>query len=163
MSVATSNRLQVHLPGQRVGELQRERSGRVSWLPLPEWEAMNQRPRLGIAFLRRPGLRHAGTGIPEWSDRHGWGVPGGPTLSLGLGGERHFAMLDMDALTRHSTKSGFAWAKQEAMEGIQRARDGWASVEADMPPLMRKAMNEHWRRVPILKTMAPLEILKGND
>jgi serine/threonine-protein kinase HipA len=97
----------------------------------------------------------------SWDDRYGWGLPKGPTLALRLGGVRRFAMLDMDALSRHATKSGFEWAKREAIEGIQRAKDGWASIQADIPPLMRRAMNEHWRRVPILRTMAPSEILNS--
>jgi serine/threonine-protein kinase HipA len=89
----------------------------------------------------------------SWRDRHGWALPRGPALALGLGGVRQFAALDMAALTRHALKAGFAWAKQETLRGIERARDAWASVEGDMPPLMRDAVIEHWASVPVLKTM----------
>ena len=75
--------------------------------------------------------------------------------ALGLGGERRFALLDAVALRRHAQKSGLTWAAEEAMHGIERARRAWASVEAEAPPLMREAMQEHWRSVPLLRAVAP--------
>ena len=91
----------------------------------------------------------------SWRDRHGWGLRNGPTLSLGLGGERRFGRLDADTLSRHERKAGFSWAKAETLQGIERARDVWSSIEGEMPPLMRTAMYEHWRSVPLLRTMLP--------
>lgn len=58
--------LSVHLPGQRVGTLTRDRHGRVEWAPEPAWLATNQTPRLGLEFLRNPGVQVSGTGLPPW-------------------------------------------------------------------------------------------------
>jgi HipA-like protein len=59
-------RLDVTLSGQRVGCLEMDRGGLVTWAPEAEWEARGQHPRLGVAFLRTLGPRHAGTGLPAW-------------------------------------------------------------------------------------------------
>ena len=58
--------LDVSLASQPVGRLELHRSGLARWVPLDEWEERGQRPRLGIAFLRRPGPRSEGTGLPAW-------------------------------------------------------------------------------------------------
>lgn len=90
----------------------------------------------------------------SWRDRFGWGVRGGPTLSLGLGKIQRFALLDRDALLRHAAKAGFSWAVDEVLNGIERARNAWSAVESDMPDIMRNALIEHWNQVPVLRTMA---------
>jgi serine/threonine-protein kinase HipA len=59
-------RLIVTLPGRRVGQLLQDRGGLTRWTPDPDWEAEGQRPRLGIDFLRQPGPKRAGTGLPAW-------------------------------------------------------------------------------------------------
>lgn len=66
MSRSGPSPLGVDLPGQHVGRLERNRSGLTSWVPDPDWEAKDQRPRLGTAFLREPGARSQGTGLPAW-------------------------------------------------------------------------------------------------
>lgn len=121
----------------------------------------------GDAHLKNWSLRWGNADRPDltpcydfvstvsWHDRHGWGVPEGPSLSLGLGGQRRFSRLDASALTEHARRSGYSWATEETLQGIERARDVWATVEAEMPPLMRTAMSEHWQRVPLLKGMLP--------
>jgi len=91
----------------------------------------------------------------SWADRHGWKLPRGPSLALGLGGERQFSRIGTEVLSRHATKTGFPWAKDEILNGIERARDAWPSAETDMPALMRAAMVDHWRRVPVLQSMLP--------
>lgn len=64
----TPRRLAVWLPGRRVGELVQARGGLVTWTPERAWEAEGQHPRLGAAFLSRPGPRQVGTGLPAWFD-----------------------------------------------------------------------------------------------
>lgn len=58
--------LEVRLSSQRVGLLERTRAGLVRWLPDPIWERGGQRPRLGLDFLRSPGMQEAATGLPPW-------------------------------------------------------------------------------------------------
>jgi serine/threonine-protein kinase HipA len=89
----------------------------------------------------------------SWRDRFGWGVRGGPTISLGLGKEKRFALLDNDTLLRHAARSGFLWAVEETMQGIERARNAWSTIEAEMPIMMRDALVEHWNNVPLLRAL----------
>lgn len=89
----------------------------------------------------------------SWGDRHGWAVPRGPQLALGLGGERRFSRLTRDVLTRHTEKCGLPWAMTEILMGIERARDSWAASAESMPAFMRQALVEHWRRVPLLESI----------
>ena len=58
--------LRVSLPGLTVGALNRNRHGLTTWTPQTEWERLGQHPRLGVAFLRKPGTRVEGTGLPAW-------------------------------------------------------------------------------------------------
>ncbi len=90
-----------------------------------------------------------------WRDRHGWARHQGPELALALGQERLFSRLNSEVLRRHGARSGFAWAGQEIMVGIERARDAWAATESMMPAAMRTALIEHWQRVPLLNSMLP--------
>jgi serine/threonine-protein kinase HipA len=59
-------RLEVRLPGRRVGELVQDRTGLVRWEPDRSWEAGGQHPRLGAVFLLNPGVKQAGTGLLSW-------------------------------------------------------------------------------------------------
>ena len=106
----------------------------------------------------RPGLTpcYDLVATVSWGDKHGWSLPGGPELALGLGGERRFSRLTQEILDRHAARSGFPWAKSEILAGIERARDAWAATEEAMPGLMRTALLEHWRRVPLLRAMTSL-------
>jgi HipA-like protein len=262
----TGPSLIVSLPGQQVGQLERNRSGLTLWRPSAAWEENGQHPRLGVGFLRKPGQRLAGTGLPAWFDNllpdvdsalrqrmciaHGlresdvfgllralgsdlagaveisaatgaatskdessahsqsddaqagavappnqlrfslagmqlkfsmsmanerltlgasgagakWIVklpsyrflPRGPSLSLGLGGERRFARINTLVLDHHVERSGCPWAKDEILSGIERARDAWASSVEAMRELMRRALETHWERVPL-----PSGMLRG--
>lgn len=96
----------------------------------------------------------------SWPDQHGWAVPGGPSISLGLGRERRFAHLDTGALSRHSALSHFPWAADEIMVGIEKARDSWASVESEAPSVMRDALAHHWKNVPILKSLLRTDTMR---
>lgn len=60
--------LEVRVYGVHVGELSRDRDGRVRFAPDARWLARRQRPRLGWAFLVDPSPRVAGTGLPTWFD-----------------------------------------------------------------------------------------------
>ena len=64
----TSSYLKVVLSDEQVGTLERNRDGLTTWDPSSQWEARGQHPRLGITFLRTPGMRRAGTGLPAWFD-----------------------------------------------------------------------------------------------
>jgi hypothetical protein len=44
-------------------------------------------------------------------------------LALALGKERRFSRLNTTVLKRHSAKSGYSWAHEEIMQGIERARE----------------------------------------
>lgn len=57
---------EVWLSGQRVGVLERNQQGLTRWIPDTGWEQGGQRPRLGLAFLRSPGPKQSGTGLPSW-------------------------------------------------------------------------------------------------
>lgn len=57
---------EVWLSGQRVGLLQRSQHGLTRFVPDPSWEHGGQRPRLGLSFLRSPGPKQSGTGLPAW-------------------------------------------------------------------------------------------------
>jgi serine/threonine-protein kinase HipA len=89
----------------------------------------------------------------SWADRFGWDLPIGPSLSLGLGGERRFGRINTLVLDHHVERSGCPWAKDEILSGIERARDAWASSVEAMPELMRRALETHWERVPLLSGM----------
>lgn len=112
-----------------------------------EWGAAN-RPKLSPCYDL--------VATVSWRDRHGWDLPGGPRLALSLGRVKRFALLDDEALRRHADRSGQPWARDEIMNGIERARTAWAAVEANAPPIMREALVEHWSRVPVLAKAGPL-------
>lgn len=86
-----------------------------------------------------------------WEDRLGWRLRGGPNLALTLGGVRAFGRLDEAALDALVKKSSQFWAAEELMAGIGRARDTWGSQEGTVPEVMRRAIDEHWKEVPLLR------------
>ncbi len=59
-------RLDVRVSGIAVGQLERDREGRVRFGLDPDWLERGQLPRLGLGFLRDPSPRVAGTGLPAW-------------------------------------------------------------------------------------------------
>lgn len=61
-----STALDVWLPGRRVGSVEAIGDGRSRWRPDLAWERGGQHPRLGVTFLRRPGLRGAVPMLPAW-------------------------------------------------------------------------------------------------
>ena len=88
--------LSVRVSGVVVGRLDRNREGRVRFLLDEAWLAGGQLPRLGLAFLRAPGPRLAGTGMPVWFEGllppsesalrarvcHEWGIRDGDSAAL---------------------------------------------------------------------------------
>ncbi len=58
--------LTVRVSGVVVGRLQRNRDGLVRFHLDSDWLDEGQMPRLGLAFLRAPGPRLTGTGLPLW-------------------------------------------------------------------------------------------------
>jgi HipA-like protein len=89
----------------------------------------------------------------SWARKLGWDQPGGPQLSLRVGGERRFAHLDDEVLAVHVKSSRQRWAGEELMSGIIRARAAWPDVRDQAPPAMRAALDIHWDQVPILRRM----------
>ena len=83
--------------------------------------------------------------------QHGWGAAKGPTLGLSLGGTRLFAALTTEVMDRFVERSRQPWATEELRRGIVEAADAWDRVSALAPQAMRLALEEHWRRVPLLR------------
>jgi hypothetical protein len=81
----------------------------------------------------------------------GWESSRSPSLALGIGGRRSFALLDSQALAAHVEKSGLPWAGEELLAGIVRARDAWRYAKHQAPRVMITAIDNHWARVPILR------------
>lgn len=89
-------RLVVHLAGRRVGWLDRNRAGRIAWVPDQRWLDEGQRPRLGLDFLRNPGVQSSASALPVWFENllpetgsalrqalcRQWGVHEGDDLAL---------------------------------------------------------------------------------
>jgi serine/threonine-protein kinase HipA len=86
-------------------------------------------------------------------DRLGWRRPRGPELALRLGGEGLFARLEDRTLDTFAQTSGYAWAKNEIIAGIDRSRNAWADVAGSAPRRMREALKTHWASVPLLTRM----------
>lgn len=104
---------------------------------------------------RRPTLSpvydHVATvSWPAW----GWDADRPPTLGLSLGGKRSFAALTGAVLDRFVARSGQAWAADELRRGILDASAAVDALGPSAPEAMRRALTEHWRRVPILREVA---------
>lgn len=97
----------------------------------------------------------------SWRELHGWGCRESPRLALSLGGEHRFSALNRRVLERLGAKTGTRWVADEVMTGIERARDSWDATEGAAPELMRDAVFEHWRNVPLLREMQPLSRQSG--
>lgn len=93
----------------------------------------------------------------SWRGAHGWGGQEEPKLSLSIGRVKKFRLVDAQALERHARRSGQRWAKEAVLEGIERARDTWPQVKEQAPEVMRQAIAEHWRRVPVLRSVGELK------
>ncbi len=89
-----------------------------------------------------------------WEERFGWGLRGGPTLSLGLGRTQRFALLNEGALKLHAEKADCPWAIEETKAGILRGRDAWAAASGTAPEFMRTAIAKHWENVPLLRSFS---------
>ena len=59
-------RLGVRLAERRVGHIDRNRFGLLSWVPDADWLADDQHPRLGLDFLRQPGVQQSTHALPVW-------------------------------------------------------------------------------------------------
>ena len=87
-----------------------------------------------------------------WRDKLGWGLKGGPTLALALGGQKEFRQLNNTALQEATQRVGVAWLSDEVRDGIERAKRAWKDIEQTTPSRMCKAVAEHWDAVPLLAT-----------
>ncbi len=87
-----------------------------------------------------------------WPDL-GWERPDGPRLALGLGQEHLFRKIDLATLDTFAERSQIPWAKDEVREGILRAKESWREIEGVAPERMRRALEIHWKNVPVLSTM----------
>ena len=108
----------------------------------------------------RPGLAPCYDFVSTiaWSNLFGWDTAEGLQLSLGLGREKDFARLTQFTLEDHAANSHCAWSKDEIMSGIERARDALPSIASIMPHSMRRALETHWTRVPLLSGMLQREV-----
>jgi serine/threonine-protein kinase HipA len=86
----------------------------------------------------------------------GWQRRGGPRLALALARTRRFADLDEKMLDEFARKSGHAWVKEEITAGVLAARDAFREVDVPIPERMLGALEDHWRRVPLLARLGPL-------
>jgi serine/threonine-protein kinase HipA len=86
----------------------------------------------------------------------GWTDRSVPRMALKLGRTDRFSYLDAGRLEDCASASGCAWAKDEILAGIARARDAWPTLEAPLPARMTSALEAHWLRVPILRAFGPL-------
>ena len=91
----------------------------------------------------------------SWPD-FGWRREGGPTLALRLGREEKFARLTRPCLERFAQRARFRDGVELFMEGLERARLAWPAAAERAPARMREAVEEHWRRVPLLREAGPL-------
>lgn len=80
----------------------------------------------------------------------GWSRKGGPELALTLGGERNFRLLAPHTLSSFGERSGLIWAREEIELGIDLAREAWRTEKDSAPARMREAVEQHWKRVPLL-------------
>lgn len=83
-------------------------------------------------------------------ERFGWSDHQAPTLALPMGGCRDFARLDDSALRTFGERSGQAWAQQEVLDAIGAARAAWSAAKESAPEAMQRAIETHFRRVPLL-------------
>lgn len=93
----------------------------------------------------------------SWPTLDGWEVPGGPTLALAFGKVRKYAYLDRAALRRFIERSkSTPDAEDRFMAALERIRSVWSSIATMAPDRMRRAIKEHWKRVPILSELGGL-------
>ena len=142
MSAIRARALSVSVSGQRVGSLEINRSGLVSWVPVPEWEAGGQRPRLGVAFLRTPGVRSAGTGLPAWFEN--------------LLPETGSALLQRLCAV-HGLPDGTRFGLLQAIGGDLSGAVEITAHHAANPSTVVSGplLVEHWQNVPLLRTLTP--------
>ena len=91
------HRLSVTLPARTVGDLEQDRGGLVVWRPDRTWIAEDQRPRLGLDFLRTPGERRVSSELPAWFENllpeHGGRLRSRLCAHFGLREGASFALL----------------------------------------------------------------------
>jgi serine/threonine-protein kinase HipA len=79
------------------------------------------------------------------------------TLALKLVGTRDFAQIDSARLRYLGSKLGVdeGWMAGTFAESVSRLRDAWPATAA-LPSRHRRALVEHWARVPMLRGVGPL-------
>ncbi len=80
----------------------------------------------------------------------GWSLPEGPELALSLGKTRRFAELNRGRVRRFAERAGDPASEAIFLDALENARAAWAAHRDDAPERMRIALDEHWRRVPLL-------------
>ncbi len=109
------------------------------------WQWLNAQLRPSLAPL------YDQVSTVAWQDRFGWGRPMGPTLALAIGNTRSFAGLTRERIQRFAVRSGIPDAEGRLLEALARARDSWPTIAGIAPACMGPAMEEHWRRTPVLR------------
>ncbi len=86
-----------------------------------------------------------------WPDTFGWGLPGGPSLPLRVGKEKHFRLLDNFALNEFAKRADQPWLLEEFFRGIDAALAAWPAIAPSAPTAMREALEEHWQKTPCIR------------
>ena len=88
-----------------------------------------------------------------------WHVPA-RALALNLGGVKDFGRIDRGVFDRFANKAQIETGRVNRTidETLERLRQAWKELGNDLPlvPPHRKAIEEHWRRVPLLRSAGPL-------
>lgn len=109
-----------------------------------QWPADQLRPRLSpcydlVATVSWPEF--------DWSAEHE------PETALPLGGSRRLADLDVERLRSFATTSRAPDAIDRFMAALERAKQAWPEQAPHAPERMRAGLYEHWRRVPVLRSL----------
>jgi serine/threonine-protein kinase HipA len=83
----------------------------------------------------------------------GWQRAGGPRLALALGCTRRLAELHRDEIKRFSKRANAPDGEARFLAALEKARIAWLTVVDHAPQRMRNAIEEHWRRVPLLRNL----------
>jgi len=83
----------------------------------------------------------------------GWGKEAGPELALPFAGRKSLEDLDRQRLREFAGRANAPRAADLFDATLERARDSWAEHAEEAPDTMRRALAQHWERVPILRSM----------
>jgi len=119
----------------------------------------------GDAHLKNWSLIYPDRIQPAWSPLYdqvatvAWRAPR-RELSLKLGGVKSFAGLDRQTFDRFADRAEIDRANLARLidETLERLHDAWRKLRNDLPLVSshRKAIEDHWRQVPLLKSAGGL-------